>query len=449
MADDAINELISSVAHRGTAIGVSTPPEQIRHIYSRDRWYRRGVRHRSLLGRRVSVVIVAALILAVFFAPLPHVSLFSHIVAPETRPTTTAPTATTLPAAEVTPAAIWVVGATTVWAWWTSGEAQGIERSNDAGHSWSNATPPELDKQLGDHFIKGFYALGAEHAWVTYGGVGSSARQTIASSSDGGRQWTVLGRSPSAYGCELQFATPADGWCTVIGAAAGSESVQIYRTEDGGRHWRSVYNNGPGGKTALGGLPFGCDKNVQFVNTTVGWAIFLCNGGLAPLYETTDGGTTWVRRGVAAPSFPFIDGGFADVPDLFGRTGAVGYTFHVGSSVRRSVVYVSANAGASWHAVAPPGAPAGWTVDTISPRIWRLVSGDHVLATDDGGQTWRSITSNVSLNPLYDYVLGTHVIDFVTEKTGWIVSTSSTGTRTLWRTTDGGSTWSNVAVPGA
>lgn len=341
MADDAINELISSVAHRGTAIGVSTPPEQIRHIYSRDRWYRRGVRHRSLLGRRVSVVIVAALILAVFFAPLPHVSLFSHIVAPETRPTTTAPTATTLPAAEVTPAAIWVVGATTVWAWWTSGEAQGIERSNDAGHSWSNATPPELDKQLGDHFIKGFYALGAEHAWVTYGGVGSSARQTIASSSDGGRQWTVLGRSPSAYGCELQFATPADGWCTVIGAAAGSESVQIYRTEDGGRHWRSVYNNGPGGKTALGGLPFGCDKNVQFVNTTVGWAIFLCNGGLAPLYETTDGGTTWVRRGVAAPSFPFIDGGFADVPDLFGRTGAVGYTFHVGSSVRRSVVYVS------------------------------------------------------------------------------------------------------------
>jgi photosystem II stability/assembly factor-like uncharacterized protein len=228
----------------------------------------------------------------------------------------------------------------------------------------------------------------------------------------------------------------------------GSESVLIYRTEDGGRRWHLTSETGPT-TSSEGAVPFGCDKSIHFVSTNVGWAMFQCNGGLAPIYETHNGGASWVKRGVKAPVFSFESGGFAGAPELTGDRGAVGYTFQVGNgSVRKSVVYMSTDAGASWRPTIPPGRPVGWIVDAITPLRWRLVSGDNILATDDGGLTWRTISSNVSLNPLYDDTAGSQTVDFATAEVGWVVSTSSTGTRSLWRTTDGGSIWSSVPVPG-
>lgn len=365
------------------------------------------------------------------------------------------PTGTAVPVSGLTVGPIWPVGANTVWAEWgqnlpggASGGAQGLERSTDGGKDWTDVTPPGLDRQVGDHFITDFYALDTDHAWVTYGGVASNALQTVASTSDSGRHWKVEGRSPSTYGCELQFVTALDGWCAAIGAAAGSEGVDLYRTEDGGKHWRLVSDTGPT-TGSPGSLPFGCDKNIQFVSPSVGWAVFSCNGGgPAPLYESTNGGRTWVSREVTKPSGLFGYGGFAGVPALVGADGAVGYTFQLNGSTRRTVVYVSTDAGASWHAVAPPGRAEGWLVDTMTPLHWRLVNGDHILATDDGGRTWHTITSNVSFNLFYDFTSpGPPVVDFVTNEVGWIVSTSGAGT-SLWRTTDGGSTWRRVVVNG-
>jgi photosystem II stability/assembly factor-like uncharacterized protein len=345
----------------------------------------------------------------------------------------------------------WPVSSSSVWAWTEnlSGHgAQGLQLSTDGGRSWIDVTPSGLGEQVGDHVITGFFALDAEHAWVVYGGIASGAAQSIAATADGGRRWSVVGHRPSSYGCSLQFVSPDDGWCAVIGAAAGSETVKLFRTEDGGTHWQVVSTTSPT-TSAPGSLPFACDKDIQFVDRSVGWAMFGCAGGLAPLYQTLDGGARWIRRRVAAPAGGVGDGGsgFGGTPVLAGTDGAVGYT--IDAPKERSVVYVSRDSGVSWRAVTPPGGPRPWLVDIITPLQWRLVAGKRILATDNGGHTWYTINTNLNVATYSLYASAPAPVDFESSAIGWIVNQASpTAPALLWRTTDGGHTWRRISVPG-
>ncbi|MGH3396087.1 MAG: WD40/YVTN/BNR-like repeat-containing protein, partial [Streptosporangiaceae bacterium] len=163
--------------------------------------------------------------------------------------------ATSPPAPAVSPAAavaagqtlrqVWPAGADTAWAWTQdlSGAPQGLARTADGGRKWASVTPPGLARQVGGKVITGFFALGAQHAWVTYGGINNGAAQHIAATTDGGRRWTVIGREPLTtvgfskyvYDCGLDFVTPSVGWCQAEPPYVGSEGVDLYRTTDGGR----------------------------------------------------------------------------------------------------------------------------------------------------------------------------------------------------------------------
>lgn len=160
----------------------------------------------------------------------------------------------------------------------------------------------------GWHFITGLYALDAAHAWVTYGGIAMGAAQTIAATLDGGRHWTAVGHepltkvsfSPLAYGCALDFVTPRDGWCETTPAFVGSEAVYIYRTTDGGRKWQLVSKTPGPPPDPAGSLPWSGDKDTRFVTARTGWTVFAEAGAVtAPLYETVNGGKSWVKRQVA------------------------------------------------------------------------------------------------------------------------------------------------------
>jgi photosystem II stability/assembly factor-like uncharacterized protein len=346
-----------------------------------------------------------------------------------------------------------------VWAWTVDGAvggtAQGLERSSDGGKTWSNVTPRGLNKGVGNRYIDSVFALDAHHAWVVYGGLHYDPKlrygfKKVLSTSDGGREWTVVGRRPTNWGCQLQFVTPSVGWCPEIDAAMGSAGVRLYRTEDGGKHWRLVSattlgrNNPPGAPAStVGSLPIGCDKSIQFTNTSIGWALFNCLTNSVPLYETTDGGTTWTRRGVSAPRGSHQGGaGFTGVPAFTGAKGAIAY--NIEGPGYETLIYVSSDAGALWRSVTPPGRPRLWLVDVMTPTSWTLVAGRHILRTDNAGRTWRSIVGNANFKIRYD-CSGT--VEFVTKNIGWISCNSSTGT-SLWRTTNGGSSWRRIRVPG-
>jgi photosystem II stability/assembly factor-like uncharacterized protein len=338
----------------------------------------------------------------------------------------------------------WPVSATTAWAWTGNlsgvGE-QGISRTTNGGTTWKIVTPPGLRTQGGTHYINGLFALDAEHAWVTYGGPGQINRQTVTATGNGGHTWTVVGSQPDGDSCDLDFATPKIGWCAVITPYLGNETVVLYRTTDDTKHWQVISRTGVGTNPA-GSLPYFGDKNIQFDTADVGWTIFAYPASVPPLYQTTDGGKTWTDKHVSKASGALDEGsGFDGQPVVRGKDGAVGYT--IDGPAPKSLIYVSTDAGASWHPLTPPGPAEGWLVDCLTPSVWRLVNGTHVLATDNAGKTWSTIDANVSFSLYYAYDSPTPpVVDFVTTRAGWVAGTA------LWRTVDGGHMWKRMALPG-
>lgn len=341
----------------------------------------------------------------------------------------------------------WPAGGSIAWAWtqdMSGTGSQGIERTTDGGTRWSDVTPSGLAEQGGKHFIDGFFALDAHDAWIAYGGVFEADRQTVLATTDGGRRWTVVGHQPNGDTCDLDFVSPSIGWCAVITPYQGRETVVLYRTTNDGKSWRIVSKTGEG-TNPPGSLPFAGDKNIQFTTKSIGWTTFLVDGVTAPLYETVNGGKNWTAEHVApAPGNLDHGSGFAGQPTLEGRNGAVGYT--VETPHGRTVVYATADRGRHWHPVIPPGRGEPWLVDTLSPRRWRLVYGRRILLTNNAGKTWRTITTNHHFSLFYAFDSPTPpVVDFATRKVGWIQNPVS---RTLWRTTDGGSRWRRVTIPG-
>lgn len=355
----------------------------------------------------------------------------------------------------------WVLGAGTVWAWTQDetgsirgGGAQGIELTVDGGVRWWDVTPPGLAVQGAKHWINGFFALNADDAWAVYGGLGAGAPQSIIATTDGGRRWRVIGAKPPV--CELDFVTVNDGWCAAIGGALGSATVTIYRTTDGARSWQVVSRTTPESRSR-GGLPFPGDKNIEFTTSRIGWATFGTAGGVAPLFETENGGGTWIEQTVAPPPRrtgpPPRDGygaNFAGAPVMTGRFGAVGYDVDQRVGVR-TIVYLTTDGGRDWRPVVPPGPAEPWLVDTLTERSWRLVSGNRILVTENAGRSWHTITTNHTFEPL-SYSFGSPtppVVRFASDQVGWIVQQDpEASSNTLWRTVDGGRRWHQVTVPG-
>lgn len=339
------------------------------------------------------------------------------------------------------------IGAKVLWTWTENETAltaggQDIELTTNGGRTWTNVTPNGLSVDGGAHWINGFFALSSTRAWLVYGGVDKNP-QYLETTSDAGHHWSKVGALPNYY-CTLQFVTPSDGTCTVYAGAAGSMGIAMYRTRDGGKHWSNTFNsymteaslNKP---TPPGGLPFSCDKSISFTSAATGWALFLCAGGFAPIYESTNGGVTWVERNAVSPSpLPSGGSGFSGTPMFAGSRGAVAYT---GGTY--SLVYVSDDAGRSFHPVYPPGERRPWTVNILSPEEWRLAYKNTVLETNDAGKSWFTVVSNARRVSKPQRYASAPDIQFATTSNAWLLANN-----VLLRTVNRGKSWKEVPVPG-
>lgn len=348
--------------------------------------------------------------------------------------------------AETPPASISTVGlgaftpaSTTTW--WAlirsnNGPFDWIARTSDSGRHWSNVLAPPQG-------IASQYFLNRSTAWAATGTEAPSGAGTfpLYRTIDGGSTWRQVGTLPEGA-CTLQFVDQTQGWCTDIGAAAGSEGVRLYRTNDGGTTWRlvSVTSPGVGPPSTPNALPFGCDKTISFTSPQVGWAAGYCNGGSAYLERSSDGGADWEPLGrVPLPAgYPTDQGEGYEIPVQNGSDLAM--TVRAGN---RKFVATSTDNGSTWQDHQIPGGPGYWNVDLIDPNHWALTNGTTLAITADAGAHWAISTPNIPLSRIGSGMIPDQ-LSFLTPTQGWAIPAPDGGPP-LW-TTDAGATWVKVQI---
>lgn len=321
-------------------------------------------------------------------------------------------------------------------------DAYRLLRTRDGGRSWHDITPHGMHPTAAPTLVGRATVL-----------ISTQLRPhvfAVLRSDDAGRTWTRSRPFRFVRGLGVWSPVAVDSTHLFVGldegAAAGSQGEALFASSDGGHTWRFVTGTSLG-RSVPGGLPFGCDKNgFGFATPTRGWAGGDCAGGRPFFYRTDDGGRTWRSQrlpglgpcqcDVSAPTFFTRREGVVTVSGAFETT----------QFRPLARVYWTRDGGRSWRgsrapwgrpslaaAVAPRG--VAWVVTsrrgTIKPPYNRL------FRTSDAGRTWR--TAVLPFDAEYDrldVLDGAHAFAY----------SAATPARSIYRTDDGGRTWRRVAA---
>ncbi|MGA3354349.1 MAG: hypothetical protein ABSD85_14370 [Acidimicrobiales bacterium] len=302
-------------------------------------------------------------------------------------------------------------------------------RTTDGGRTWIDVRPPGV--RVSPYTGGDLFALGTERAWLTIG-------TTLYSTSDGGASWVRLSTIEDLG--VIDFINARDGWIMQqFGAASGQDVIAILRTTDGGRRWSLVARTPSlvGSGVGTGGLTTGCDKSgIVFVSRSEGWLTEYCNGGSLRFLTTHDGGLSWAEQSLPASAAACSYGCGANPPRFFGSTGFLTLT--------GGGLLVTHDSGATWSVVRLPARlRSPWTIQFVDARHGFLVPagrsgapGQVLYVTSDSGVKWTPVQSNIEFNQYGTF-------DFVSSEAGiiWIQAGDVLGLSPLYRTSDGGRTW--------
>jgi photosystem II stability/assembly factor-like uncharacterized protein len=369
--------------------------------------------------KRIIALLVLALVLS---ACAPAVTTTPTGAVTQMPPTLTAP-ASSAPAFST----LRMIDPTNGWAVTDTG----VVRTNDGGTSWHDVTPSGVTK-LG--FGTTFYFLDSNHGWFVSGNP-SSSTNTLYRTQDGGVTWQSSTVNFSMG--NLVFVNASNGWMmATLGVAAGSNAIAIFQTSDGGQTWKQTYINDPTQPNAATTLPLGGLKDgitpVDMNNAWVGGITYA--PGVIYLYQTQDGGQTWKLQSVPIPSgydqaqFETVGPQFVSAQDAFMP---VHTTNQYGTVM---AVYYSHDGGSNW-ALTPMMIPNGGTMQFVSTNDGFVWNGTEFYVTHDGAKTWTTVSPGIAFG---DSFAG---MDFVNTTLGFVITNDATGTRTLYKTTDGGATW--------
>ena len=309
----------------------------------------------------------------------------------------------------------------------------GVVRTQDGGASWYNVTPTGLNGAPVSPFF-----LNASTAWVVAMGTDPTTG-TLYHTTDGGATWTSA--AVPFGGGSLKFLDPMNGW-ELVGLSGGMshEAVAIFRTSDGGATWSRVFTDDPNTPGSSDSLPLVGDKNgITALDTSRAWVT-----GAEPvdnfiyIYMSQDGGTTWAHQDLAIPA------GFSgamtgpSLPVFFGANEAV-LPVLMFANTNATIFYVSHNGGQSW-AASTPVAQGGFLSVASATDFFVWDGGAPLNVSHDAGASWSTVTPNVNIK---DSLAS---MQFVNASTGWAVTSDANNHRTLYKTIDGGSTWT-ILIP--
>ncbi len=310
----------------------------------------------------------------------------------------------------------------------------------------------EASPSAGGLAVSAIQRLDSERGYVaawTGSGVG------LASTTDGGQTWTRIA-VPAAHLSSLRFIDSVTGW---VGGFALPDTPQtgcngtppngdrgcrgvVLRTEDGGQSWQDVLDtpSAPGGAEPVIGL--------QAVDGLRAW-VLVGDPTCLPrcptdVRRTDDGGHSWVtvlHDNVAAIRFASASRGWAATSDLDGHSRVL-YTTDGGTTWRVGMQLSSA-----W----PIGLDAATTA-----RAWLLTRDNStctssnclrfdIYRTDDGGATWSSFGNPKTSAPGCSFGDLSGPL-FASAGRGWLADNTGAGgvagPTGLLTSEDGGRTWS-------
>ena len=337
--------------------------------------------------------------------------------------------------------------------------------TNDGGDTWKK----------GDDSTDNIYSITHISADSAYA-VG--ARGLILLTTDGGEHWTQISDDDPGFS-GIYFSSPSVGYAVSL-SGSSSNILSVYKTIDAGDNWNITYvdssfspayaflnslffiDNMTGFiagskfiKTTDGGgtwntvnsgvassdttYPDPAFQDVYFVNHSLGFAIFRDYSTGDGVIKTTDGGTTWnpVNINNDKNDKRFIY--FADE--------------NLGFVSGYSTLYRTTDGGDTWDTLAVAyGSTPGYFED-LNSKVTFVNSSTgffgrkgHIFKTTDKGDTWIGA-------PIDDYTEPRH-IQFLSDSTGYAICTSDTfglPLHVLYKTTDGGNSWSDVTnkLPGS
>lgn len=233
-------------------------------------------------------------------------------------------------------------------------------------------------------------------------------------------------QSPRPTGYTLQAVAALDDQTALVGGDQGT----LLKTVDQGQTW-SPLNSGASYDI----------KALSFISSQAGWlanntpSTTFMNGlsGPGQVRKTTDGGQTWTVQ-------PIGEADFVEMQDLRFFSAMQGYVFYFyngPATGRPARLRVTSDGGQTWSRVVVFSGTTN--LQFVSPLVGYFTSNGGVTKTTDGGQTFTVITpaSGVNYNKVY----------FADTQNGWVGSSTSTGPN-LFRTQDGGITWTPVSVLG-
>ncbi len=317
---------------------------------------------------------------------------------------------------------------------WGFTETQ-VLRTNDGGVTWYDVSP-QVDVSFG---YSSYLLPDALSAWFIVPS-NDYTSGTIYQTYDGGITWNSIA-VPFA-GASMQMLDAENGFAlTTLGAGAGSQAVALFKTTDAGHTWTRVFTNQPQTDGYNNSLPLGGQKSgFTFLDESRGWV-----GGSIPmdnyiyLYKTIDGGVTWSEVNLALPAgYESAQTGNAGPQFFSASEGVLAVNLNLpvdpGTSM---VVYRTTDGGVTWM--------PGQVIARGRPSDFRAFSegvawaGNPFQVTHDAGQSWSAIQPDV------DFSASLVAFQFVSAQIGFVLMDPSGSDQTLYKTTDGGLTWIQIA----
>jgi photosystem II stability/assembly factor-like uncharacterized protein len=315
---------------------------------------------------------------------------------------------------------------------WAFTETQ-LLRTNDGGVTWYDVTPPGL-AQIAYSVFPEF--LDVHHAWLQLPDQNNyPVAGTLYRTSDGGMTWTSSG-TPFSNG-EMSFLDPNNGWMMAdMGAGAGSMVISVFQTKDGGDSWTQTFTNDPNVDGAGEMIPrSGMKQFITPINMNTAWigGVVYAPGSVY-LFRTDDGGKTWFH--INLPLSDTLQSGDLLVDDIkfFSPTNGLLVLRELSSTNIKTLIYLSEDGGNTW-TPAPTELPVGGMMDIAADQTIVLFNEDQFYISEDAGKSWNIVAPDVAFGESISSM------SFANSNTGWVITTDAESHRSLYKTTDGGSTW--------